>query len=221
MQKIFNTFLFYFSVSCAQRRFNTIVKMINATADTNLPFSLLAKRLSNYGCYCFSKVDPDEIVRGAPLDEKDAFCKEHAECNFCNVCTDSELDGRYMYNIVHAATGVEIDCSRNPDPCNRQQCECDREFAYKFASIWSDEAFDFTNWFNRKNIYQRRKQGIGMAGYKDRCEKSSENHEVPALKSLVSQSGVGGGSKECCARQLFNSAHSECCDGKVVSIGQC
>ena len=50
------------------------------------------------------------------------------------------LDGGWKHN-----------CARNTIPEKRDLCMCDANYSMKLGEVWSDAAFDYTIWMNRKN----------------------------------------------------------------------
>ena len=197
----------------APRRFSGIMDMIYGVVDTSYSRKVLATMVENYGCHCF--VDDSRIPggKGPPVDQQDSLCRKLSQCHSCvsldyqNHKKKCDPDvGNYRYTIDGSLKTISCDDQKNKDPCKRNACECDKNFALEFAKIWDDATFNRYFWKNKFNI----KAGTPTFDMDASCQVTS----------------FGNPKNECCGgypeRKPFNSVLYDCCaDGSVKAIGSC
>lgn len=195
------------------RRFSGIMDMIYGVVNTSYSRKVLATMVENYGCHCF--IDNSRIPggKGPPVDQQDSLCRKLSQCHSCvsldyqNHKKKCDPDvGNYRYTIDGTLKTISCDDQKNKDPCKRNACECDRNFALEFAKIWDDSTYNRYFWKNKFNI----KAGTPTFDMDSTCQVTS----------------FGSPKNQCCGsypeRKPFNSVLYDCCaDGSVKSVGSC
>lgn len=110
-----------------------------------------------YGCHCLTDADhvseEHGLVGGQTIDDIDSTCKQMGVCYRClrnkyqdengNSTCDPETT-RYRFSFFPDGT---VDCSSNRDPCKRDTCMCDKDFAEGVAQ--HDHQWDPSNHVTR------------------------------------------------------------------------
>lgn len=183
-----------------------------------------------YGCWCFQMGDyPLRIGNGAPMDNVDKVCKRQKECYQC-VKKDSIDNGRecipeetgYKFKATYdAVTGKpSVRCINKPGTCQRNMCECDRDFASKLPEAatgddgWTGAHHAHYGGFDsRNNCLARIHTGPGQATNVECCGSFPNRYPYRFSKD--------GSGKQCCSNSIFNTDTHQCCDGTVRSNGSC
>jgi len=193
------------------KKFSHIVDMINSQITTSLSSDVIVKRIQNYGCHCFPGMTRAAGGQGSPVDALDSQCQALYRCHRCvNMDFPGQCDvnaGKYRFSI---SNGV-ITCETNRNsPCQINQCECDKEFATNFGSMWDDSSFNFHYWLNRNNVRDQDAAGTPTFDYASACV-NAQNNVSP---------------DQCCGntaiRRPYSSTVYDCCtDGTLKSLGSC
>jgi len=203
------------------RTSNPTMEMTLSLIKSRFPKRLVEKMLQNYGCHCFPGQSRPSGGMGPAVDSKDRLC---LDLSHCHKCIELEHKGRcdpYFSNYQYSINNNTVNCENNNDPCLQNLCECDKHFAEKMASSWSDK-FNRFYWLNPRNVdsgntFNFREVCVPKAGIHtpDACCGGAIFHEKRPFDSGV---------WSCCGEtgKLYDHGLQECCeDGRVVYFGGC
>lgn len=178
-------------------------------------------KVQNYGCYCFidaqfgaPAIGGLEGNKGEPVDEMDKLCLNLYRCHRCIYDFDHPNQGcsvESKYKSYFDDPTGEFICLKKQTDCQRAQCECDRDFVYKMADLWTNNR-DVTWNFDKYYWKNHRKNKKPTFAYKTTC--------------VSKGNAISNSADACCGlpgeKKPFNSANAECCfDGRLAAIGTC
>lgn len=206
------------------RKTKLIVDMIYAVINTKYSKKAISFMIRDYGCYCFNTKNSDgNYVSGGygpPVDHQDKLCQKLSQCHTCinkdynstknpttkqKIITCDPETINYTFKVNSNKKTITCDDNQNVDPCQKNTCECDKNFALEFALTWNDNNFNHFYWKNEKNMKQNLTFDANQI-----CKKQD---------NLVMKDACCGSYPE---RLPFNSFLHECCsDGSIKSLGSC
>ena len=136
--------------------FDLLFDMMGALQDsksfgaTSMSNGLAPVDLTNYGCTCLS-LNPGQKNLGLPLDDTDRTCNRWKQCHKCvrdehgGSCdskykTNLQGDcGKYTFSKIRLFLSLFL--VDKVGSCQRQMCECDRNFAISLGQVQPNEDF--------------------------------------------------------------------------------
>lgn len=189
-------------------KYNHIVRMIYSKMTTNYQPRDIFRRLQNYGCHCFPGQTRSAGGSGPAVDAQDSLCKSLARCHKCvSLDFPGELDvneSKYKWKMLDG----ELNCDGNDkkSAAKKALCQCDSDFANKFAAQWDDSTYNEWYWLYPKMM------------------KKPDHKQTPvfdAAATCVADPNSGVGADSCCGasypeKQPFNSANKACCENTAI-----
>lgn len=192
-----------------------------------------------YGCHCLpgGSQQPDLTGLGIPKDEIDRSCYKKSRCYEC-----AEMDGcdshgtLYDYELYYDSSDPYnlskrgISCLNEKDSCSRKICECDSANALeisKYSNFYQPQNH-FSNGFDFSTCVDTpTKTDPPILKYQKTYWATSDNgsnRNKPSPKCCTATLNYDSTSnyfRKCCDENTYDSRYSDCCNGRVVSIGSC
>lgn len=179
-----------------------------------------------YGCHCLTDGDhvseEHGLVGGQTIDDIDSTCKQMGVCYRClrnkyqdengNSQCDPETT-RYRFSFNSDGT---IDCSQNRDPCKRDVCMCDKDFAEgvaQYDSQWTPENHVTRGGFDRKGTCQSAPARMGSP-FETCC--GMDNFPKVGYKKANHDSCCGNNGQYAVG---YDSTSQTCCEDGTVVMG--
>lgn len=176
-------------------------------------------KFCGYGCWCFPDGSNDIMLgKGPQLDEIDRTCYHLRQCYKClemENCDYKDTSYTFEANEDPITGQRNLVCDTEQNGCRRSLCECDREMASGIV----EHQLKWKRQLHERYDFDRSKYCSGPAN-----QPVSENnwqfqqiHELPG--------DVDRQDEKCCGnypkRHPFDSNRHQCCDNKLVDIGNC
>jgi len=199
------------------RKFSHIVNMAYTQITTSHSSKDISKMIQNYGCHCFPGLSKIAGGQGPAQDGIDNLCRELARCHKCvemdyGNMIDSNTE-KYRWDLM---VDGSINCARNTIPEKRDLCMCDANYSMKLGAVWTDAAFDYTIWMNRKN-------SLANFDFENICVNGGGVPSDSCCGTYPDRQPLNTVTKMCCNdSQVYSDMTEECCsDGSVKAIGSC
>lgn len=175
-------------------------------------------KFCGYGCWCFPDGSTDIMLgKGPQLDEIDRTCYHLRQCYKCLQMENCDYkDTSYTFQAFEDPVTQErqLICDANQNNCRRSLCECDREMAYGIL----ENQYKWKKQLHERFDFDRSKYCSGSSNPPPSGSKwqFQQMHELPGFERKE---------QKCCGkypqRHPFDSNRHECCDDKLVDIGNC